>query len=113
MVGEMFRMEQRAVVTLIILSILAGLASLVPIYFQFVLVKAVMGNTGHYYSLAVVVTVMFVRFIILNVKPPSYTVCPVPVEQHRPQYQNLPAEHLHACCFRLEGILPVCEVYGC
>lgn len=56
-------------VTLVLLSILAGLLSLVPIYFQFILVKAVMGNTGQYYSLAVVVCVMFVRFVLLNVPP--------------------------------------------
>jgi uncharacterized membrane protein YbhN (UPF0104 family) len=73
--SEIFRMEQRTIVTLIILSVIAGLTSLVPIYFQFVLVKAVMGNTGHYYSLAVVVCVMLVRFIILNVTPSPRSTC--------------------------------------
>lgn len=67
-VSEIFRMEQRAIITIIVLSILAGLTSLVPIYFQFILVKAVMGNTGNYYSLAVIVCVMFLRFILLNVQ---------------------------------------------
>jgi hypothetical protein len=62
-------MEHRTIITLVLLSVLAGLTSLVPIYFQFVLVKAVMGNTGHYYSLAVVAVVMFFRFILLNVYP--------------------------------------------
>jgi hypothetical protein len=113
MAGEMLRMEQRAVVTLVILSVLAGLASLVPIYFQFVLVKAVMGNTGQYYSLAVVVTVMFVRFIILNVKHFPNAVCIVSLQQYRPKYQDLLAEHLHVCSLCLKGILTGCEVYGC
>jgi hypothetical protein len=62
-------------VTLVVLSILAGVASLVPIYFQFVLVKAVMGNTGQYSSLAVVVCVMFVRFLILNVRRSPRSTC--------------------------------------
>ena len=66
--SEIFRMEKRAIVTIIILSIIAGLTSLVPIYFQFILVKAVMGNTGNYYSLSVIVCVMFLRFILLNVQ---------------------------------------------
>lgn len=65
--SEIFRMEKRTIITLVVLSIIAGLTSLVPIYFQFILVKAVMGNTGQYYSLAVVACVMFVRFILLNV----------------------------------------------
>jgi len=62
-------MEQRTIITLIIMSILAGLTSLVPIYFQSILVKAIMGNTGNYYSLAVIISVMFVRFNLLNVSP--------------------------------------------
>jgi hypothetical protein len=42
--GEIFRMEKRGIIVLLVLSILAGLTSLVPIYFQFILVKAVMGD---------------------------------------------------------------------
>lgn len=68
MAYEIFRMEQRCFILLLIISIIAGLTSLVPIYFQSILVKAVLGNTGNYYSLAVVVTVMFGRFMIQNVQ---------------------------------------------
>ncbi len=45
-----------------VLSIIAGLTSLVPIYFQLILVKGVMGNTGQYYSLAVVAVAVFFHF---------------------------------------------------
>lgn len=60
-------MEKRGIIVLLVLSILAGLTSLVPIYFQFVLVKAVMGDIEQYWSFAVVISVMFVRFLLLNV----------------------------------------------
>ena len=65
--GEIFRMEKRGIIVLLFLSILAGLTSLVPIYFQFILVKAVMGDVEQYWSFAVVISVMFVRFLLLNV----------------------------------------------
>jgi len=54
-------------VTMVILSILVGLTSLVPIYFQNLLVQQVIDGSGNYYTLAVTVLVMFVRFNILNV----------------------------------------------
>jgi hypothetical protein len=57
-----------------VLSIIAGLTSLVPIYFQLILVKAVMGNTGQYYSLAVVAVAVFFRFI-LNVSIALCSTC--------------------------------------
>lgn len=60
-------MEKRGIIVLLVLSILAGLTSLVPIYFQFMLVKAVMGDVEQYWSFAVVISVMFVRFLLLNV----------------------------------------------
>jgi len=68
-------MEQRTLITLFVLSIVAGLTSLVPIYFQTVLVKAVMGNTGHFYSVAVIICVMFLRFNLLNVPFYIYSIC--------------------------------------
>ena len=54
---------------------MVGLMSLVPIYFQFILVKAVMGNTGQYYSLAVVAVTMLFRFVLLNVPTPLRSTC--------------------------------------
>jgi hypothetical protein len=59
----------------VVLSIIVGLTSLVPIYFQFILVKAVMGNTGQYYSLAVVAVTMLFRFVLLNVPAPLRSTC--------------------------------------
>jgi hypothetical protein len=94
--SEIFRMEHRTIVVLVILSILAGLTSLVPIYFQFVLVKAVMGNTGQFYSLAVIVCVMFLRFILLNVSQQINSVRPQSLEQYRTQHQNIYAELIYA-----------------
>jgi hypothetical protein len=68
-------MEQRTLITLFVLSIVAGLTSLVPIYFQTILVKAVIGNTGNYYSVAVIICVMFLRFNLLNVPFHQYSTC--------------------------------------
>lgn len=70
---EIWRMEKRTLITLVVLSIVAGATSLVPIYFQSILVKAVMGNTGNYYSLAVIIVVMFLRFNLLNVVLPLFS----------------------------------------
>jgi hypothetical protein len=52
---------------MVILSIVVGLTSLVPIYFQNLLVEQLIEGSGNYYTIAVIVIVMFVRFNILNV----------------------------------------------
>ncbi len=68
-------MEKIAFISLFILSIITGAISLVPIYFQSVLVKAVIGTSGDYYSIYVVGCVILLRFFIMNVHKPNL-VCP-------------------------------------
>jgi hypothetical protein len=55
---------------MVVFSVLVGLTSLVPIYFQKLLVEQTIDGSGSTYTLAVTVVVMFLRFNLLNVSLP-------------------------------------------
>jgi len=67
-------MEKGPFIFLLFMSIISGCSSLVPIYFQSVLVKAVIGTSGDYYSIYVVAGSMVVRFFLLNVSISSHSI---------------------------------------
>jgi len=60
-------MEKGPFIFLIIMSIISGCSSLVPIYFQSQLAKAVIGTSGDYYQIYVVAGTILARFFLLNV----------------------------------------------
>ena len=88
-------MEKIAFIALFILSIITGGISVVPIYFQSVLVKAVIGTSGDYYSIYVVGCVMLLRFFIMNVHKPNL-VCTQSVQQYRHQRETSSTKYIYA-----------------